>query len=587
MSQKRNSFKKLMDYMRPDFLQYFFATLFGLYKFMVPVFLIWIFGMSIEVITDFGNGIITSDQAWSTILKYSMVILATIIVSPLPVYYRSLFAAKATSKTITRIRCDLYRHIHRLSHSFFDKTRSGSLVSRVIGDIENVQRFLENAFIALWMHMGKAAIIIVYLLSINWVLTLVAASLIPLQIFIFLRIGANMKQVSINVRNRTAELAGNTQEKLAGVTVVKSFTGESQEQRLFENHSDKLLKAKVKAGSISGISQAVIQLLNNIGPLLILMAGGAMAIFRKDFVTVGELVQFMMLQRQLYEPFSQLSETILISAEAFGSMDRIDQIFDIRPDVDDAESPIDPSSMKGEIELADVHFSYNDQTRYILSGIDLKISAGETTALVGESGGGKSTVIKLINRFYDVVEGKVLIDGIDVKDYSVQKLREKIALVPQEPVLFSGSIKENILYGRMNATDEEILEAAEKAFALDFINRLPEGIDTKVGERGSLLSGGQRQRISIARAFLKDPAIIIFDEATSALDNESEQMIQKAMDNLLKNRTAIIIAHRLSTIADADRIVVIEEGKVVESGTHKQLMKQKNRYYELSTLSES
>ncbi len=576
--KKKSTLIRILSYVRPHWYYYGGAIICGIYKFVVPVFLIRYFGKAIDILQSRLGGTLSVEEAWQEILKLIASVVLIIVISPLPTYLRSTLSQKGTAKSIMSLRCDLYSHVYKLSHTFFDTAQTGTLVSRLIGDIDNTKNFLGNAAITVWMHMGLFVIIASYLVSLSPLLTGVAVLLIPAQIFIFSKLGRRMKGVSHEIRRKTAEMAGQTQERFSGMTVVKSFNGEDQEIRQFGRISRDLVSEYTRAGHLSGLSQSVLQLINNLAPLLLLSAGTAMALFRPELVSLSILVQFMMMQGQLYSPFAYLSETIIVTAEALGSLDRVFQLLDTEPDVTDREGARDLTGVRDKIEFRDVTFRYGSGEKPVLNRLNLTIPCRRMIALVGESGGGKSTVVKLLSRFYDVASGGIFVDGTEIRDIRVASLRQQIALVPQDPVLFSGTIRENILYGRPGATEDEVLEAARQAFAMDFIVKLPLGLDTVVGERGLLLSGGQRQRIAISRAFLKNPSVLIFDEATSALDTESEAMVQEAMERLQRDRTSIVIAHRLSTVINADMIAVIEGGELMEQGSHGELLARKGRY---------
>lgn len=343
----------------------------------------------------------------------------------------------------------------------------------------------------------------------------------------------------------------------------------------------------LQTARLNGLNQALMATLNMLAPLVVILVGGRLAILKPGEVTIGLLVQFVMMQGRLYAPFDQLAQSMIITATALGSMDRIFEIFNTEPEVSDRPGSVKAQNIKGEIEFEGVSFSYpvEDGPR-IIDDFFIKVPACTSVALVGPSGSGKSTLACLLNRFYEVRAGCIRIDGRDIRDYQITSLRSRIGLVPQDPILFSGSILENILYGRPDASFEDVREAAVNANALDFIRAMPAGFKSIIGERGVMLSGGQRQRIAIARAFLKDPPILILDEATSSLDSDSERIIQQALDRLMKDRTTLIIAHRLATIRDADQIVVIKDGRLEEKGTHTSLLASGGLYARLCSQQE-
>jgi subfamily B ATP-binding cassette protein MsbA len=391
-------------------------------------------------------------------------------------------------------------------------------------------------------------------------------------------IGWKVKENTKTIRDRLSMLSGNIQEKLAASTIVKTFTREEDEVQRFLEDSSSLVDLSVSNARLSGISEAVNHAVKMTAQLLVIAIGGYIALYHDGNITPGLVIQFILMQGQLYMPFEWLNEMQLIIAAAMGATDRIFTIMDTEPEVADTPHARPAPRFAGEIGITDVTFRYPEAASPVLTGFSLQIPARTTTALVGPSGGGKTTVTHLLNRFYEWEAGDVRIDGRPVRDYTIASLRAQIGLVPQEPMLFSGTIEQNILYGRPDAAPADVRRAAEQAYALEFINDLDDGFDTLLGERGIRLSGGQKQRIAIARAFLKDPAILILDEATSALDSESERIVQQALEALMRARTTIVIAHRLATVLHADQIAVIDGGRVVECGRHTELLAHNGLY---------
>ncbi len=566
-----HNLRRLMAYIKPYWPYFAAATLFGLVKMLTPIAVAWVVGQSINVLADFGAGRITQQQAWPHLRHLVLIGVFVAVITPIPVFLRTAVAARAVQRVMCNLRCDLYSHIQSLSHSFFDSNRSGSLTSRLIGDIDAIQPFVNKAFVQLWMSIGMIIVVVGYFLSQNTVLGLLSISMLPVQLMIQRKIGWRVKQNSRDIRDRMAMLSGNAQEKLSATTVVKAFTGEEEEAQRFQEDNEALVDIGVSNSQLDGLSQACMTASRSFAQLIVIGFGGYIAITQAN-VSIGLLTQFVMMQGQLYTPFEWLNEMQLVVAAALGATDRIFGIFDTQPDVADKENAITAPAFKGDIRIEHLTFSYPTNERPVLYDLNLHIPACSSLALVGPSGGGKTTVTHMLMRFYEWQEGHITIDDHDIRDYTIVSLRSQIALIPQEPILFSGSILQNILYGRPDATNEEVKEAARRAYAHEFILALDDGYNTTVGERGVRLSGGQKQRISIARAFLKDPQIIIMDEATSALDSESEAIVQQAMNDLMKNRTTVVVAHRLSTIRDADQIAVIAEGRLTELGTHDELI---------------
>ncbi|MBN1350989.1 ABC transporter ATP-binding protein [candidate division KSB1 bacterium] len=581
-SKTRYSIFRILKYVKPYWAKYFFATLAGLYKFTSPVAIVWVFGQAIDVLSAARAGEIAVDAAWQRTMHLFITGVGIAILNPLPVYIRSILGADAAQKVIRDIRCDLYAHVQKLSHTFYDANRSGSLTSRIISDVQALQPFLNKTLIQFWMNIGLITVILFYFFSRNVILGLLSISLIPLQLIVLRTIGQKVKEVARQIRNKLAWLSGQTQEKLAAATIVKTFTNERDEIQRFTDDSETLVTMGIQNARLGGINSIFVTTLNGLAPLLVILIGGRLGLFHPETMSIGLLVQFVMMQNHLYGPFERLSETQIITANALGAMDRIFDIFDTEPDISNKPGAKQAHRFKGEIIFNRVSFTYPAVNgKKIIEDLALTIPARSSIALVGPSGGGKSTVARLLNRFYEVDSGKILIDRTNISDYTIKSLRGQIGLVPQEAILFSGTVLENILYGRPEATVAEAYEAARKAYALDFILALDDGFETQIGERGAKLSGGQKQRIAIARAFLKNPSILVLDEATSALDSESERIIQEAIMALMQDRTTLMIAHRLSTIMNADQIAVIDNGRLVELGSHQTLIEKNGMYTRL------
>lgn len=577
-SRKRNNLLRLLVYIKPFWPAFTAATLCGLVKMLSPVAVAWLIGQAVNVLSSVQSGALSAPAAWRQLLTLSVSGIIIAILTTIPVYFRSTFGARAVQIVVNQLRCDLYAHMQKLSHSFFDANRSGSLTSRLIGDIDAIQPFIGRAFVQIWMSIGMISVVLGYFFYENIYLGLFSITLLPIQMLVQRMIGWKVKANTLRTRDRMAVLAGSVQEKLAATTVVKTFTREEDEVQRFLDDSAVLVETNIRDAQLNGLSQACNIMLRSLAQLLVILLGGYLAIFHLHEITVGLLIQFILMQGQLYTPFEWLNEMQLLMANAMGATDRIFSIFDTDPEVADKPEAIKAPRFHGEILFQDVTFTYPGSHQPVLQGITLSIPAHTTMALVGPSGGGKTTMTSLLNRFYEWEVGHILIDGRDLHDYTIYSLRHQIGLVPQEPILFSGSIEENIKYGRPDATEDEIRDAAHKAYADDFIDAMEDGYQTMLGERGVRLSGGQKQRIAIARAFLKDPAILVLDEATSALDSESERIVQLALFDLMQGRTTLIIAHRLATVRQANQIAVIDGGKIVDIGKHDELLQRDGLY---------
>ena len=483
----------------------------------------------------------------------------------------------------TNMRGILFRHLQKLSFSYFDKTKTGHLMSRLSNDLFTISEVAHHApedlFLAVVTITGAFA-------CMFWINpTLATIALIPLPIMLLCGT-LFQKRFRNNVRamrRRVADINATIENSIQGIREVKSFASETHAIEQFDrvNHDFRLSKETMY--HTMALFYSTLTGLIHLHEIVITSAG-ALLVFNGS-ATVADVLTFLLFARFISKPIDRMINFVEQFGQGAASFERFIEIMDIEPDIQDRPNPVDPDTVTGAIDIRNLSFRYESSTDPVLNNISIQIPAGRTVALVGESGAGKSTIASLIPRFYEAAEGRIAIDGIDVLDLRQQFLREQIGIIQQSPFLFDTTIRDNILFGRRDATEADLIAAAEQANILDFIRSLPDGFDSPVGEHGVKLSGGQKQRISIARVFLKNPPILIFDEATSALDTESEQLIQDAMERLCNNRTTLIIAHRLSTVKHADIIYVLRNGEVVEHGTHTQLTAQHGYYNDLYTKS--
>lgn len=490
------------------------------------------------------------------------------------------FLSQALSENIAfDLRNDIFTKIQRLSFSYHDRNRAGQLMIRATDDVERLR-----GFIGMGLLMALQAFILlggtlVILLLTNVRLTLVVLPILPIALLVFMLFGSIAQPLFVEVQKRLGRVNTILQENLAGLKVVKAFTSEPREEKRFHDSIDSLLEQRVKVNRIFSFLFPFIFLIANLGQAAILYFGGRQII--EGTLTLGEWQKFSLYLVYVFLPMGQLGFIISLMAQAGASADRIFEILDAKNDVENKPGAVDLGEIDGLVEFKDVTFRYFAGSEPVLSNINLRANPGETIALLGATGSGKSTIINLIPRFYDVSEGQVLIDGHDVRDVTLESLRQRIGIVLQETVLFSGTIRDNIAYGRPDASDEDIIAAARAAAAHEFIEGFPQGYDTPVGERGATLSGGQKQRVAIARALLLDPHILILDDSTSSVDLNTEYEIQKALDHLMEGRTSFVIAQRISTVVNADHILILEKGKIIASGTHEDLMEDSAVYAEI------
>jgi ATP-binding cassette, subfamily B, putative efflux pump len=573
--------RRYMQFVRP-YKWYIIATMIiGIIKFAIPLLIPLLLKYVVDEIianTKLPMSVKTERLWWAI----AVMLVIFVLIRPIVEYYRQYFAQWTASKVLYDIRNRLFTHMQKLSFTYYSNHRTGEIISRVINDVEQTKDFIITGLMNLWLDMTTIIIALIIMMKMDIKLTLVSISTLPLYAFSVKYFFGRLRQRTRMRSQALAELQAYLHERVQGMPVIKSLVIEEEEQKRFSEQNNNFLTKALMHTSWNAKSFSVVNTVTDIAPIIVIGYAGYQVLL--GHITVGTLVAFVGYIDRLYSPLRRLVNSSTTLTQSFASMDRMFEFLDETYDIVDAPNAKDCKEVKGDIVFDNVTFAYNKNEPPVLRDISFSVKAGETIALVGMSGGGKSTLVSLIPRFYDVTKGRILLDGVDIRDIRVRSLRDQIGIVFQDSFLFSDSVKENILLGKPEATDEEVIAAAKAANAHDFIMNLPDGYDTKVGERGIKLSGGQKQRIAIARVFLKNPPLLIFDEATSALDLESEHYIQEAMERLAKNRTTFIVAHRLSTITHADRIFLIEDGKIVESGTHDELMARKGQYYHLFTI---
>ena len=552
----------------------FGAILCGLYKFLLPVYIAWVIGTIVGVLEN-NSLLIQEKQDQITTLFVTSLFL--IIISPVFVYWRNTFSIVAMENVLNRLRINLFTHIQLQPHSFFTRFQSGKLTARVISDISRCEQFINEVMVTSWLHIGVIFFIFIYFLFTNWILALISVFLIPVHAFILRKIGLSIKKYAKESQEENSILSAASVESFINFNIIKIFTAEEYFNRRFSDLSVNLMDKSTTMGRLTSWSQVANALIVHTAPLIVILVGSISYIHGWLEIKISELVTFILMQRQLFEPLSKLAAMQATISQSQGALERIYDILTLTPEIKNPEKPKKPDKRTGKISFISVSFSYDQNLA--LNNVSFNIEPDTSLAITGKSGSGKSTLISLIPRFYDVQDGHILIDELDVKQYDLQLLRSMIAIVPQEPFLFSGSIYENILIGNPSASKKDVIQAAELSNIHDKIAQLPFGYETNVGERGKLLSGGERQRMSIARAILKEPKILILDEPTSALDPMNDTLVTSALENLRKNRTTIIIAHRISNIQYADKILFLDEGRTKECGSFDELMKLKGHFF--------
>ncbi|HWI69915.1 MAG TPA: lipid A export permease/ATP-binding protein MsbA [Nitrospiraceae bacterium] len=486
------------------------------------------------------------------------------------------------NQVITDIRQQLFGKLIRLPVSYHDANTSGRLVARVVSDVT----LMANAVAGVLKDIFQQGLTFLAMMGVifyqNWRLGGLSVIVIPLAVFTMVRMGKRLRALAASGQERMGDMASTLQETLSGIRMVKAYGREESEAARFQRSNRSFLSTTMKAIQVSSLGSSHMEVIGVVGVAVIIWYGGFLVI--NGSMTPGEFFSFLTAMFMAYAPIRKLSGSNNSIQQALAAAERVFGVLDLKTEQDAERGQLELPRIAQSVTFDDVTFHYESQAVPALNDINLTIRAGEMVALVGSSGSGKTTLVNLIPRFYEPTAGRILIDGIDTQSYTLRSLRSQIGMVSQDVVLFDDSIRNNIAFGREDATDEDIVQAAQLAYAHDFVERLPEGYQTVVGEKGVKLSGGERQRLAIARAILRDPPLLILDEATSALDTESERVVQLALANLMKNRTTVVIAHRLSTIQQADRIMVLARGSIVEEGTHDELLRRGGQYQRLHAM---
>lgn len=476
------------------------------------------------------------------------------------------------------MRRDLFKHVQSMSFRYFDNQRVGQLVSRIVGDIGEIRELIflgPNYLLVCIIFMLGTISILFYL---NWKLALIVNLLLLAKAYDSVTVNRKLKKAGREARSQVGNITAQTTESLNAVRLVQSFNNEDVETKRLDVAADKLLKARGKSFSLLAHSNTSMVFFSNITNLVIIVVGGILIAYQQ--MQISDLIAFLLYVSIFVRPILRLNALAEVYQKGYASFQRFEELMNVQPEIRDKNDAIDAGSLQGNIRFENVTFAY-DGKEPVIKNFSLEVKAGETVAFVGSTGVGKSTICSLVPRFYELQQGKIFIDGIDIRDMTLASLRKNIGIVQQDIFLFSDSVRSNIAYGRPDAGDDNILQAAKMAEADRFIEQLPQQYDTALGERGVKLSGGQKQRIAIARVFLKNPPILILDEATSSLDNETEKNIQGALNQLACNRTTLIVAHRLATIRNVDRIIVLSRDGILETGSHAELMQQQGEYYKL------
>lgn len=570
----KEELKKLISYYKPYkglfFTDLFFATLSALIALSIPL-----------VVRYVTNTVIYLEPE---VILQRMLVIAGVLIVMLGVdfysrYYIGYAGHVMGAKIEYNMRAEIFEHMQKLSFSFYDDQKVGQLMSRITSDLFEITELLHHGPENIILSVLKLVGALIILLGVNPWLVLAAFAVLPFMFLFAFKMNRKMRAGFKEARAKIADINAQIEDNLSGIRVVKSFANEDIENEKFKTGNDNFLKAKTKQYKYMGTFQAGVGIFTALIQVSVIVVGGILIAHKA--LSISDLITFILYIGVFTEPIRTLVDFTEQFQNGFTGFERFREIMKINPDIGDSPNAVELIEANGDIRFTDVSFKYNDNSDVVLNNVSLDVPAGSYMALVGSSGAGKTTLCSLIPRFYDVTGGSISIDGHDIREFTLKSLRNQIGIVQQDIYLFAGTIYENIAYGKPGASREEVIEAAKNANAHDFIMSFPDGYDTDIGQRGIKLSGGQKQRLSIARVFLKNPPILIFDEATSALDNESERVVQESLEKLARNRTTIVIAHRLTTIQNAQKILVLTEDGIAESGTHEELLASKGIYEKL------
>ena len=566
----KEQFKRLMSYMKPYKKQLLIT--------LVLMIVAAVCGLLGPLILQLAIDKYMFKEKLAGLLLITLAYLGVNLISMLCVRTRVRIMVVVGQEVLFRLRQDLFNHIQKLSFTFYDSRPAGKILVRIINDVNSLSDLLTNGIINVVTDVFTLIVALAFMFSIHFRLALITLTTVPLMVLVIFMLKRTIRVRWQTVRKKVSNMNAYLHESLAGMRVTQVFVREPETREVYRQLRSDIYSTWMNAIKVNNLFWPSIELIAAIGTVLIYWFG--LQFLDQGTVTVGVLVAFTGYVWRFWQPLNNLCNFYNSLLVAMASTERIFELLDVRPDITDGENAVEMPPIKGEVRFDNVTFYYEPE-KPVLENVSFTVRPGETIALVGPTGAGKTTIVNLISRFYDVVDGRVLIDGVDIRDVSLNSLRKQMGVMLQDPFIFSGTVMDNIRYGKLDATDEEVMEAARVVYAHEFIKDMEDGYYTEVQERGSRLSQGQKQLISFARALLADPKILILDEATSSIDTRTEILIQSGLRELLKGRTSFVIAHRLSTIRNADRIMVIDHGRIMECGSHDELIKKKGIYYNL------
>ena len=576
MKDNKPVFLRFLKYLLPVKWKLIGAIICGFYKFILPVIIAWIIGKIVEITS---NEVTSFDYKQTKIIELLFFSLIIIIISPIFVYFRNILSNIAMEHVLNKLRIDLFSHLQHQSYNFYNSHPSGSLASRITTDVNRCEQFINEVIVTSWLQIAVVCSIFTYFLYTDVIMALLSVFLVPIHAYFLKILGNKIKLHAIKTQIQFSKLSGLCVENFLNHIIIKSFLAEKIFAKYFKNESLKLRNKSINIAKFTAFSQVINALIVNIAPIIVVGTGCFFIVGDTIDISISELVTFILMQRQMFDPLSKLAAMQSTISQSQGALERIYQIFDTPNENYYKQKSYNYNINKAEIIFSNISF-YHDKS-CILNNINFNIKSKQSLGITGLSGSGKSSIVNLLPRFYLPKNGTIKIDNININDIDLKNLRNLIGYVHQEPFLFSNTIYDNIIIGSKYADESQVYDAATKASIHEKIISLPNGYNTKIGERGSFLSGGERQRIALARVFLKKPKILILDEATSSLDSIYRNAVQKTLIKLMKNCTTLVISHDLNFLKKLDYIIVLDNGEIVEQGSHDHLIKLKSLYYNL------